>query len=286
MILINKSTKILVQGITGNQGSFHTKIMKEYGSNIVAGTSASLKKDEVHGVPVYKTIKEAIAEHEINASIIFVPARFCKEAIIEAVNAEIDLITIITEGLPVLDEMIAINAALQKGLKVIGPNSPGILSPDACKLGIMPEQYFSSGDVGLVSRSGTLTYEITYSLKKHGISTAVGIGGDPIIGMDFVDVIRLFEKDPQTKAIVLIGEIGGVQEEEAAKMIKDEIEKPVFAFIAGSSINISGKRFGHAGALIEGNKGTAKSKKEALARAGVYIVDFPYKISEKISEIV
>ena len=286
MILINKDTKILVQGITGNQGSFHTKIMKDYGSNIVAGTSASQKKDEVHGVPVYRTIEQVKAEHEINATIIFVPARFCREAIWEAVEAEIDLITIITEGLPILDEMFAVNSALMKGLKVIGPNSPGIISPGACKLGIMPEQYFPKGNIGMVSRSGTLTYEITYSLKKHGISTAVGIGGDPIIGLDFVDVLRLFEKDQQTKAIVLIGEIGGVREEEAAKVIKDEIEKPVFAFIAGSSISISGKRFGHAGALIEGNKGTARSKKEALSRAGVHIIDFPYKISEKISEIV
>ncbi len=286
MILIDKNTKILVQGITGNQGSFHTGIMKEYGSNIVAGTSASRKKDEIHGVPVYKTIKEAISQHEINASIIFVPARFCIEAILEAVDAKIELITVITEGLPILDEMIAINAGLSKSLKIIGPNSPGIISPGACKLGIMPEKYFLKGDIGLISRSGTLTYEITYSLKKHGISTAVGIGGDPIIGMDFVDVLKLFEKDQQTKAIVLIGEIGGIREEQAAKIIKDEIEKPIFAFIAGSSINISGKRFGHAGALIEGNKGTARSKKEALSKVGVNIIDLPYKISEKISEII
>ncbi|NHI93604.1 MAG: succinate--CoA ligase subunit alpha [Candidatus Lokiarchaeota archaeon] len=286
MILANKNTKILVQGITGNQGSFHSKIMKDYGSKIVAGTSKSLKKEEVHKIPIYKSIKDAKNEHEVNATIIFVPARFSKDAILEAINENIELIVIITEGLPILDEMFVINEALKKKLKIIGPNSPGILTPEVCKLGIIPHQYFKKGSMGLVSRSGTLTYEIAYNMHAHGISTAVGIGGDPIIGLDFIEILRLFENDSQTKAIIMIGEIGGIREERAAKFIKNEMSKPIFAFIAGSSITISGKRFGHAGALIVGNKGTARSKIEALKKAGVHVVNLPYQISEKISEIL
>ena len=260
--------------------------MKNYGSKIIAGTSKSTKKDEIHGIPVYKTIKDVISEHEINASIIFVPARFCKSAILEAINSDIKLIVVITEGLPILDEMFVINEAENKGIQIIGPNTPGIISPKDCKLGIMPEKYFKKGKIGMVSRSGTLTYEIAYNMQEHGISTAVGIGGDPIIGLDFKDVLRLFEKDPQTKGIVMIGEIGGVKEETAAKIIKEEVSKPVFAFIAGSSIKVSGKRFGHAGALIVGTKGTAMSKIEALTRVGVNIIELPYQVSEAISEVL
>lgn len=286
MILINKNTRILVQGITGNQGSFNTKIMKDYGSKIVAGTSKSLKQEEIHGIPVYKSIKEAKTEHELDATIIFVPAKFCKDAIMEAVEQKMELIVVITEGLPIMDEMFVVNEATKKNLKIIGPNSPGILSPGECKLGIMPEQYFRKGEMGLVSRSGTLTYELTYNMNEHGISTAVGIGGDPIIGLDFIDVLRLFGADEQTKGIVMIGEIGGIKEEAAAQIIKEEISKPIFAYIAGSSITMTGKRFGHAGALIEGDKGSAKSKIEALKGAGVNIIELPHLVSEKISEVI
>ncbi len=283
MILVDDETRVLVQNMTGRQGSFHTRVMKSYGTKIVAGTSKSQGSSEFDGFPVYISVQDAVKEHEIDASIIFVPARFCKSAVMEAIQARIPLIVIITEGLPVYDEMEFVHAAGKKGLRIIGPNTPGIISPGHSKLGIMPEKYFTEGNIGICSRSGTLTYEVALNLGDHGISTAVGIGGDPITGMTYSEILRLFEQDDKTKAIFLIGEIGGRQEEMAATCIKEEITKPVFAFIAGSSINISGKRFGHAGALISGDFGTATSKKKALQQASAIIVEQPFLAGETIT---
>lgn len=284
-ILIDENTKILVQGITGHQGSFHAKAMKDYGAKVVAGVTPGKGGSEVHGIPVYDTVKEAMAEHEITASIIFVPARFVLGAAIEAIDNGIPLITIITEHVPVWDAGKIVKKAEKQGIVIVGPNTPGILSPNKSKLGIIPGHIVKEGDVGIVSRSGTLTYEIIQQLTTNGFgqSTCVGIGGDPLHGIGFIDALKMFEEDPQTKRIILIGEIGGNEEELAAEYIKNNITKEVYAFIAGVTAP-PGKKMGHAGAIITGSKGTAKAKIEALEKVGVKVARLTTDIPKLIKE--
>jgi succinyl-CoA synthetase alpha subunit len=287
MFLLNENTHLLVQGITGTQGQFHTKAMQDYGTKIVAGVTPNKGGTQFLNIPIYNTVKEAIEAHpEINATILFVPARFCKDAIFESIHMQITLLTIITEGLPILDSMEILNDAKKRDIYIIGPNSPGIISPKyKCKVGIMPSGFFPRGNVGICSRSGTLSYEIALHLKnsKKGISTAIGIGGDPLIGPTIVDVLQKFEEDKDTKVIVLIGEIGGNLEEASAKCIKEEISKPVIGYIAGRTINLKEKRFGHAGAFITSSGvGTAKHKIEVLESAGVDIARYPAEIETLI----
>lgn len=286
MILLDENTKCLVQGITGKQGRFHTEQMLEYNTNIVAGVTPGKGGQEVLGLPVFDSIEAAIEfDPEINASIIFVPARFAKDAAFESIE-HVDLVIIITENIPVHDTMEIMAYAERKGVTVIGPNTPGVISPKVGKLGIMPTHIFSEGDVGIISRSGTLTYEIASQLTNAGIgqSSCVGVGGDPIIGTPSVEVIKMFNEDPDTKEIVLIGEIGGKAEETAAKYIKEHVNKPVVSYIAGITAP-PGKRMGHAGAIISGNTGTAKSKMEALTAAGVKVATKPSEIVDLIKEV-
>ncbi|MCQ2738267.1 MAG: succinate--CoA ligase subunit alpha [archaeon] len=286
MILLDENTKCLVQGITGKQGRFHTEQMLEYNTNIVAGVTPGKGGQEVLGLPVFDSIEAAIEfDPEINASIIFVPARFAKDAAFESIE-HVDLVIIITENIPVHDTMEIMAYAERKGVTVIGPNTPGVISPKVGKLGIMPTHIFSEGDVGIISRSGTLTYEIASQLTNAGIgqSSCVGVGGDPIIGTPSVEVIKMFNEDPDTKEIVLIGEIGGKAEETAAEYIKEHVNKPVVSYIAGITAP-PGKRMGHAGAIISGNTGTAKSKMEALTAAGVKVATKPSEIVDLIKEV-
>jgi succinyl-CoA synthetase alpha subunit len=281
-IMIDKNTRAIVQGITGSQGSFHTKLMLEYGTKIVAGTSPGKGGTQVQGVPVYNTIAEVREKCEINASIIFIPAPFAADATFEALDNGIRTITVITEHIPIRDAIEVMAYAKQMDASVIGPNTPGIITPGECKLGIMPSHIFKSGNVGMVSRSGTLTYEIAAGLTKKqlGQSTCFGLGGDPITGLNFIDALKMFEKDPQTKAVVLIGEIGGNLEELAADYIaKEEYGKPVVAYIAGRSAP-PGKRMGHAGAIVMGRAGTAESKIEAFRKANVKVAEKPGDIPE------
>lgn len=282
MILLNKDTKCLVQGITGKQGSFHTEQMLEYNTNIVAGVTPGKGGQDVFGVPVFDSIEEAKEKTDVNASIIFVPAAFAKDAAFESIE-HLDLVIIITEHIPVHDAMQIMSYAEEKGVTVIGPNTPGIISPKVGKLGIMPTHIFSEGNVGVISRSGTLTYEIASQLTRANIgqSTCVGIGGDPVIGTKYTEILQMFEDDPDTEQIVLIGEIGGMEEELAAKYIKENISKPVVSYIAGITAP-PGKRMGHAGAIISGNTGTAKSKMEALEAAGVMVATKPSEIVDLI----
>lgn len=269
-ILVDKNTKVLVQGITGNQGTFHSKAMIDYGTNVVAGVTPKRGGQEVNGVPVYNTIKEAQEKHEIDATVIFVPAKFTGGAMNEAIDANIPLIVVITEHVPVWDAARAVTKAKEKGITILGPNTPGLVSTDGCKLGIMPNVIFKPGNVGVIARSGTLSYEVIWNMTKEetGQTTCIGIGGDPSHGMGFVDGLELFEKDPDTKAIVLIGEIGGTEEEHAAEYIKKHVTKPVVAFIGGRQAP-PGKKMGHAGAIVSGGKGTAASKIKVLEEAGV-----------------
>ncbi len=286
-ILVNNKTKAIVQGITGTQGSFHTKLMLEYGTKIVAGVTPGKGGQEVHGVPVYDTVKEALSEHDANASIIFVPAPFAKDAVLEGINAGLELIVVITEHIPIKDTIQMIEVAKRNNVNIVGPNTPGVITPGECKLGIMPGHIFERGPIGIISRSGTLTYEIASNLTKAGLgqSTCLGIGGDPIIGINFVEALEMFANDHETKAVVLIGEIGGDAEEKAAEYIRKEFNKPVAAFIAGKTAP-PGKRMGHAGAIISGRTGTAQSKVKALKDAGVHVVNRPREISEKLKEIL
>ncbi|MEB3816437.1 MAG: succinate--CoA ligase subunit alpha, partial [Desulfurococcales archaeon] len=251
-VLVDEKTYVIVQGITGREGSFHTKLMLDYGTKIVAGVTPGKGGTTVHGVPVYDTMEEAVAEHpEANASIVFVPARFAADAVYEAIDAGMKVVVVITEHIPVHETLAFVNYARKKGTVIIGPNCPGIISPGKTKIGIMPGHVFTPGPIGIVSRSGTLTYEIAYALTKAGMgqTTAIGIGGDPVVGLTFTEAMELFEKDPETKALVLIGEIGGDMEERAAAMIKEgRFTKPVVAFIAGRTAP-PGKRMGHAGAI-------------------------------------
>ena len=285
-ILINKNSRFIVRGITGGQGSFHTKMMLDYGTNIVAGVTPKKGGQTIEGVPVFNTMAEAVKEFKIQNSkrkiddwaIHFVPAPFVKKSALEDLAAGLNLV-IITEHVPVHDALAIVNFAKEKSLRVIGPNCPGVITPGEAKAGIMPAKIFQHGRVGVVSKSGTLTYEIVNHLSKNkiGQSTCVGIGGDPVIGSNYIDVLELFEKDPETDKIVLIGEIGGNLEEAAAEYIKDHVTKPVVAYIAGRTAP-PGKTMGHAGAIVSGKAGTAQSKQEALEAAGVKVAELPSDI--------
>ncbi len=277
MILLNKDTSAIVQGITGYQGGFHTQLMLDYGTKIVAGVTPGKAGERVHGVPVFDTVADALKVKKAEWSVLFVPAKFAKSAAFEALNNGLNII-IITEGIPVHDSIEIMALAEKKKLKVLGPNCPGIATPGEAKLGIIPGQFLKKGNIGIVSRSGTLTYEVANLLSKEGLgqSTIVGIGGDPVIGIDFIDILREFEKDKDTKVVVVIGEIGGDMEERAAKFLKG-YKKKVVAYIAGLTAP-EGKRMGHAGAIISGSTGTAKAKVEALEKAGVKVARLPSEI--------
>ncbi len=280
-IIVGKNTRAIVQGITGAQGSFHTRLMLDYGTKIVAGVTPGKGNTDFQGVLVYDTVKEAARKHQANASIIFVPAPFAAEATLEAIEAGIKTIVIITEHIPIKDSIIVMDYARRQGVTIIGPNTPGIITPDECKLGIMPAHVFKRGVVGVASRSGTLTYEIASGLTKHGFgqSTCFGLGGDPIVGLSFVDALKMFQKDRETEAVVLIGEIGGNAEEQAAEYIAaTKYPKKVVAFVAGRTAP-SGKRMGHAGAIVMGKAGTADSKIEAFKAAGVKVAEKPSDIA-------
>jgi len=285
-ILVNKDTKAIVQGITGSQGSFHTKLMLDYGTKIVAGVTPRKGGTQVHGIPVYDTVKEAVKKHGADASIIFVPAPFAADAALEALNSELKTVVIITEHIPVKDAIHVMASAKQHGATVIGPNTPGIITPKECKLGVMPAHVFNPGIVGIVSRSGTLTYEIAAGIsgKELGQSTCVGLGGDPVVGLSFVEVLRMFEMDEHTEAVALIGEIGGNLEELAAEFVSREgYSKPVVAFVAGRTAP-PGKRMGHAGAIIMGRAGTAQSKIDAFREAGVAVAEKPGDVARLLAE--
>lgn len=284
-VFLHHQTKVLVQGITGNQGRFHTQLMQEYGTQIVAGVTPSREGEEIYGIPVYNTVKKAVEEQGADTSIIFVPAPFTKDAALEAME-HLSQVVIITEGVPVHDSMEIIAFAKKRGVRVFGPNTAGLISPGQCKVGIMPSMVFKEGDIGVVSRSGTLAYEIALALSEsgYGQSTLVGIGGDRIIGTSFVDTLQELEKDEGTRGIVIIGEIGGEAEEEAAEFIK-KMEKPVVAYIAGRTAP-EGKRMGHAGAIISGGRGTAEGKMKALKEAGAKVAGIPTKIPELLSQIL
>ncbi|RBQ23531.1 Succinyl-CoA ligase [ADP-forming] subunit alpha [Candidatus Methanobinarius endosymbioticus] len=285
MILLNEDTKCLVQGITGKQGSFHTEQMLQYDSNIVAGVTPGKGGQDFQGVPIFDSIEATKENTNVNASIIFVPAPFAKDAAFESIK-HLDLVVIITEHIPVHDSMEIMAYAKDKDVTVIGPNTPGIISPKVGKMGIMPTHIFSEGNVGVISRSGTLTYEVASQLTRAGIgqSTCIGIGGDPVIGTDFPKILQKFEDDPGTDQIVMIGEIGGNAEEKAADYINANISKPVVSYIAGLTAP-PGKRMGHAGAIIEGNVGIAESKMKALEKAGVNVAKKPSDIVELIKNI-
>ncbi len=284
-ILVNKDTKVVVQGITGKEGSFHASQCKAYGTQIVAGVTPGKAGQLVEGIPVFNTVKDAVRETSANCSLIFVPPPFAADAILEAADSGVELIICITEGIPVRDMMYAKSVLKNNypNVKLIGPNCPGIITPGEAKIGIMPGHIFKRGKIGLVSRSGTLTYEAAFQLSNLGLgqSSAVGIGGDPVHGLGHKDVIKLFNEDPETEAILMIGEIGGTSEEDAAEFIKNNVKKKVFAYIAGITAP-PGRRMGHAGAIISGGKGTAESKIKALKEAGVIVIENPAFIGKTI----
>ena len=284
MILLNEDTKCLVQGITGKQGSFHTEQMLKYDTCIEAGVTPGKGGQDFLGVPIFNSIEEAVNETDINSAIIFVPAKFAKDAAFESIR-HLDLVVIISEHIPIHDSLDIMAYANQMGTTVIGPNTPGIISPGVGKLGIMPTHIFAEGNVGVISRSGTLTYEIASELTRAGIgqSTCVGIGGDPVVGTNYIDILKRFEDDKGTDAVVLIGEIGGNAEEKAAEYIEKEMDKPVVSYIAGRSAP-PGKRMGHAGAIIQGNTGTVASKTEALNNAGVNVAKMPSEIVDLLKK--
>ncbi|MCI0477922.1 MAG: succinate--CoA ligase subunit alpha [Anaerolineales bacterium] len=283
-ILIDKKTKLVVQGITGREGEFHTKQMIEYGTKVVAGMTPGRGGEKVLGVPVFDTVAQAVAATGANTSIVYVPARAAADSILEAAEAGIKLIVCVTEGVPVVDMMRAARRLDEIGALLVGPNCPGLISPGKSKVGIIPGNICAPGPVGIVARSGTLTYEVIHALtqRKIGQSTCVGMGGDPVHGLGFIEVLEMFEHDPQTKAIVLIGEIGGTDEEKAAAFIKKKVSKPVIAFVAGQTAP-PGKRMGHAGAIIEGGTGTAAEKIAAFKAAGVPVARFPGEVAELVA---
>jgi len=282
-ILVNKSTRVVVQGITGKEGSFHATQCKDYGTQVVAGVTPGKAGQEVEGIPVFNTVRDAVKKTQCDTSLIFVPPAFASDAILEAADAGIRLIVCITEGIPVND-MVRVKRALRgRDVRLIGPNCPGIITADECKIGIMPGFIHKKGRVGVISRSGTLTYEAVNQLTTMGLgeTTCIGIGGDPIIGTGYVDLLAMFEKDPETEAVVMIGEIGGEAEEKAAAFIKQHIRKPVIGFIAGITAP-PGRRMGHAGAIITGGQGTAAEKMAALEDAGVIVVRNPAEIGKTV----
>ncbi|MCS6771541.1 MAG: succinate--CoA ligase subunit alpha [Kiritimatiellae bacterium] len=283
-ILIDSTTRVLVQGITGRDGSFHAKGMLEYGTKVVGGVTPGKGGEQVHGLPVFNTMKEAVAATGANATVIYVPAKFATSAIFEAMDAGLPLIVVITEGIPTLDMMDVYHEVRRRGIRLIGPNCPGVITPGQSKIGIMPGYIHKPGRVGVISRSGTLTYEIVYALTRLGVgqSTCIGIGGDPIVGSGPMDLLPLFEADPGTDAIVLIGEIGGDEEERTAEFIRHHIRKPVFAFIVGHTAP-EGKRMGHAGAIVSGGAGTAASKLKAFSHAGVPVANTIDELAEMVA---
>ncbi|SFG46157.1 succinyl-CoA synthetase alpha subunit [Desulfotomaculum arcticum] len=279
-IIINENTNVIVQGMTGNQGKFHTRQMLAYGTKIVGGVSPGKGGQEVDGVPVFDTVYAAMEQERVDASVLFIPAPFAKDAAFEAITAGVKVLVVVTEHIPVHDEMDIIELARKKGTTVVGPNTFGIVSSGKCKIGIPPNQFFVPGSIGVVARSGTLTYEIVGNLTANGFgqTTVVGLGGDRVVGLSFVDVLEKFEKDPETEAVVLVGEIGGNAEEEASLFVK-KMSKPVVAYIAGKSAP-PGKRMGHAGAIIERGKGTFSAKVEALTAAGASVATLPFEVPE------
>lgn len=285
-ILVDENTRVIVQGITGFQGSFQTKRMLDYGTKVVGGVSPGKAGTEVHGVPVFNTVEEAVEATDANTSIIYVPARFAIDAIFEAFDAGLELVVCVTEGIPLYDEMKIHRKLRESNSMLLGPNCPGVISPGKSKVGLLPDKCFKPGNLGVVSRSGTLTYQIAENITKANIgqSTVVGIGGDPMPGLTFVDVLKMFEKDDETKAVVLVGEIGGTAEEEAAEFIK-RMSKPVVAFIAGRMAP-PGKRMGHAGAIIEGSTGTAESKIQALRDAGAVVAETLFDIVDGVKRVL
>lgn len=286
-IIVDEKTRVVVQGITGNEGMFHTRQMVAYGTKVVAGVTPGKGGQEVEGIPVFNTVAEAVKETGANASAIFVPPAFAADAVLEAADAGIQTIVCLTEGIPTLDMVHVKQFIKERGCQLIGPNTPGIISPGKCKIGVMAGYIHKPGTVGIMSRSGTLTYEVVDQLTKKGIgqSTCVGIGGDQIIGLNFVDLLERFQRDPDTEAVIMIGEIGGTAEEEAARFIEKEVTKPVVAFVAGLTAP-PGRRMGHAGAIIAGGKGTAKEKMEALEGAGVRVVRNPALVGEEMASVL
>ncbi len=287
-VLVDKGTRLLVQGITGREGSFHTKLMIEYGTKVIAGVTPGKGGLEVHSVPVYDTVAEAVKEHpEINASIIFVPAKFAPDAVYEALDNGIRTLVVITEHIPAHEELRFIRYGRSLGARIVGPNCPGVISPGKAKVGIMPANVFKKGSVGIVSRSGTLTYEIAAAITREGFgqSTAVGIGGDPVTGLDFIDMLEMFRDDPETEAVVLIGEIGGDAEERAARYVKEtKYPKPVVAYVAGRTAP-PGKRMGHAGAIISMGTGYYADKVRALRAAGIAVAETPFEVGELLKNV-
>ncbi len=286
--LINRDTHVLVQGITGSQGEFHTRLMKEYGTKVVAGNVPGRGGEFIEGIPVYDTVQEAKNNHIVNSSIIFVPAPFALDATLEAIDADLNPVVVITEGIPVRDSIEIMAYARLKGTTIVGPNTPGLIKAGESKMGIMPAQVFKKGNIGIISRSGTLFYEIAAQITQVGLgqSTCVGLGGDPVVGLNYIDLLKWFEKDPATEGVALIGEIGGDAEERAAHFIKEGgFTKPISAYIAGRSA-VPGKRMGHAGAIIQGESGTAKSKIKALSKAGVSVGELPGKVAELLEKLV
>lgn len=286
-VFVNKDTKVIVQGITGKTALFHTKQMLEYGTKIVGGTSPGKGGTEVEGVPVFNTVEDAVKATGANASVIYVPAPFAADAILEAVDAELDLVICITEHIPVLD-MVKVKRYMEgKKTRLVGPNCPGVITPGECKIGIMPGYIHTKGHVGVVSRSGTLTYEAVHQLSQAGVgqTTAVGIGGDPVNGTDFIDVLKAFNEDPETEAVIMIGEIGGTAEEEAARWVKANMTKPVVGFIGGVTAP-PGKRMGHAGAIISGGKGTAAEKIRVMNECGIKVAETPSIMGETLISVL